>query len=88
VGARSRRYVVELRILQPARQYSDCFPDQFEEPPEGFDDSEDLAAYADELQKREDWEEIAEQIFALSDDELDASLGHSNSHSTDVDMAS
>jgi hypothetical protein len=48
-------------------------------------DEDDLAAYAEQMQQEEDWEKLAEQIFA-GDDEFDAMIGATYPRG-DVNMA-
>jgi hypothetical protein len=51
-------------------------------------DDDDLAVYAEQMQDVEDWEALADQIFAIDDDELGGPPAQSNPNQGDVHMTS
>jgi hypothetical protein len=52
-------------------------------------DDDDLAVYAEQMQDGEDWEALADQIFAIDDDdELGGPSAQANPNQGDVHMTS
>jgi hypothetical protein len=82
-----------LRISVAPLAYSPAAAPNDDAPvPEDFDDDADLAALVEEYQECEDWEQLADQIFAVSDDEVAPSTpkiasARPSTGDADVDMA-
>jgi hypothetical protein len=51
-------------------------------------DDDDLAVYAEQMQDGEDWEALADQIFAVDDDELGGLSAQAKPSLGDVHMTS
>jgi hypothetical protein len=51
-------------------------------------DDDDLAVYAEQMQDGEDWEALADQIFAVDDDELGGPSAQAKPSLGDVHMTS
>jgi hypothetical protein len=83
---------VSFTFCDPLAHFPAAAPNDDAPVPEDFDDDADLAALVEEYQECEDWEQLADQIFAVSDDEVAPSTpkmasARASTRDADVDMA-